>query len=189
MRQRITASSRQQAGGKGLTTAYCLLPIAYFFITVIIFFPTITTAQRSKDHKPHHEDLTVHRLQFPETKDSVIRKDIEDQNMEILPAANSVRGKVDKVLDSIARFNKTKMFVDGYTIQIYSGLKKEEAMNAKKKIIEGVKDLVADLKYEQPKWRVKTGSYFTRLEAQRDLHRLKQIFPNAILVPEKVALK
>ncbi len=165
------------------TTAYCLLLTAYFFISLPV------TAQRSKkDPKPHHEDLTVHRLQFPDVKDSVVRKKNEEA-IEILPALNSVNAKLDEVLDSIARFNKTKMFIDGFTIQVYSGLKREEAMNAKKKMSDEAKELVADLQYQQPKFRVKTGSYFTRLEAQRDLHRLKRIFPNAILIPEKVALK
>ena len=161
-------------------------PTAYLlFLTIFLF--TSADAQRGNP-KPHHEDLTVHRLQFPDVKDTVLRKR-EEKIVEIIPAANSVTEKVNEVLDSIARFNKTKMFMDGFTIQVYSGLKREEAMNAKKKMVDEAKELVADLQYQQPKFRVKTGSYFTRLEAQRDLHRLKRIFPNAILIPEKVAIK
>jgi len=170
-------------GSSGLSVAYCLL-----FIAQLMAFPVETSAQRSKDPKPHHEDLTRHRLKFPEVEDSVVKKN-EEIKIEILPATNSVSAKVDEVLDSIARFNRTKMFVDGFTIQLYSGLKKEEAMNAKKKMADEAKNLQAELIYQQPKFRVKTGSYFTRLEAQRDLHRLKRIFPNAILIPEKVALR
>jgi len=81
------------------------------------------------------------------------------------------------------------MFFDGFTIQIYSGLKREDAMEVIKKMKDEVKDITPDIMYQQPKFRVKVGSYFTRLEAQRDLHRLKRIFPNAILIPEKVAMK
>jgi hypothetical protein len=145
-------------------------------------------AQRSKDPKAHREELTNNRLSFPDVKDTVILKE-EEKVVNILPASNSVNAKVNEVLDSIARFNKTKMFMDGFTIQVYSGLKREEAMNAKKKIVDEAKELVADLQYQQPKFRVKVGAYFTRLEAQRDLHQLKRIFPNAILIPEKVALR
>ena len=54
-------------------------------------------------------------------------------------------------------------------------------MNVKKKMMEEAEDLPSDLAYIQPKWHVKTGRYFSRLEAQRDLHRLKRIFPAAIL--------
>ncbi len=164
------------------TTTHCFVPTVYFLAVLPI------TAQRFKNPKPHREDLTEHRLEFPEVLDSTIAHS-DERRTKILPAAHSVNAKVDEVLDSLGQFNKTKMFTDGFTIQLYAGLKRDEAMNVKKRFSEEAKDLVAEFKYEQPKWRVKTGNYFTRLEAQRDLHRVKKIFPNAILIPEKVAMK
>lgn len=177
--------SRQLAvRGNRSRTAYCLLLTAYF----LIILPA--TAQRNKTPKPHNEDLTDQRLQFPDVRDTVKLKAEQVTNNEILPASHTVNVKVEEVLDSIALFNKTRMFVDGFTIQIYAGLKREEAMIAKKKMTDGgIRDLQIDLRYDQPKWRVKTGSYYTRLEAHRDLHRVKGIFPNAILIPEKVMLR
>lgn len=172
------------------TSVHCLLPTAYFLLPAVYFLIVYpATGQRNKNPKPYYENLTVHRLTFSEIIDSGIVKVGEPKIFELLPPKNSVSPKVEEVLDSIARFNKTKMFVDGFTIQLYAGMKREDAMNAKKKMAEEAKDLVADLRYEQPKWSVKTGSYYSRLEAQRDLHRLKKVFPNAILIPEKVALK
>jgi SPOR domain len=200
--RQLAVGSRQYSGcGNRARPAYCLLNTAYFstttyfskclLLTAYLLTASIqTNAQRNKGPKPHHEDLMEHRLSFPEVIDSVITKVDEPKVVEILPAKNSVSTKVNEVLDSIARFNKTRMFVDGFTIQLYAGLKKDEAMNAKKRMTDGgIRDLSVDLRYEQPKWRVKTGSYYTRLEAQRDLHRVKRIFPNAILIPEKVALR
>ena len=145
-------------------------------------------AQRNKDPKPHHENLTDLRLTFPEIKDSVLKKD-EAPKITLLPPNHAVHGKVNEVLDSMYRFNKSRLFVDGFTIQVYSGLKKEDALNAKKKMVDEAADLPSDLAYVQPKWHVKSGSYYSRLEAQRDLHRLKEIFPAAILVPTKMALR
>jgi hypothetical protein len=168
----------------------CLLPTAYCLLITYCLLPTVSNAQRNKnkDPKPHHEDLTDLRLEFPVVKDSTLKRE-ETPKIITLPAINSVHKKVNDVLDSIYRFNQTKMFVDGFTIQIYSGLKKEDAMNTKKIMVEQAADLPSDLAYVQPKWHVKTGSYFSRLEAQRDLHRLKRIFPAAILVPAKVQLR
>jgi hypothetical protein len=160
-------------------------------LLVVMAAPGDLMAQRSRkknEPKPHHEDLTDLRLSFPDNRDTVIQKE-EPEKFELLPASNSVHSQVDEVLDSIARFNKTKMFFDGFTIQIYSGLKQKDAMEVIKKMKDEVKDITPDMVYNQPKFRVKVGSYFTRLEAQRDLHRLKRIFPNAILIPEKVAMK
>ena len=62
-------------------------------------------------------------------------------------------------------------------------------MNAKLKVITDTPELTANLHYVQPKFRVTIGNYFTKLEAQKDLMRLKKIFPNAILVPEKILVR
>jgi len=60
-------------------------------------------------------------------------------------------------------------------------------MNVKKKAAEI--NLGALLEYNQPKFRVRVGSYYSRLEAQKDLTRLKKAFSNAILVPEKILVR
>jgi septal ring-binding cell division protein DamX len=107
---------------------------------------------------------------------------------EVTPTA-MVNAKIDAVLDSIDRFNLTRKFVDGFTIQIYSGQKREEAMNAKKKMQEELPTMNANLQYLQPKFKVTSGKYFTRLEAQKDLLTLRRKFPNAILVPERILIR
>jgi hypothetical protein len=100
----------------------------------------------------------------------------------------NVNKKVDTVLDSVDKLNQLRKFVDGYTIQIYSGTNREDAMNSKKKMIE-MNDLPTTLQYNQPKFRVTAGTYFNKLEAQKDLIRIRRTFPNSILVPEKVQIK
>ena len=100
----------------------------------------------------------------------------------------NVNNKVDNVLDSINSFNITRKFIDGYTIQIYSGQNKEEAMNTRKKMMEET-GLNAILEYNQPKFRVRIGNYYSRLEAQKDLTRLRRLFSNTILVPEKILVR
>ncbi len=96
---------------------------------------------------------------------------------------------VDFVLDSIDRLNGLRKFVEGYTIQIYSGQNREDANSAKKKMVDEHTGLKADLQYIQPKFRVSVGNYFSKLEAQKDLMRLKPLFPNAILIPEKIPIR
>lgn len=101
----------------------------------------------------------------------------------------NVNKKVDSVLDSIDRINQSKKFVDGYTLQVYSGTNREEAMDTKRRMSSSVPDLSSTLQYNQPKFRVTVGSYFSRLEAQKDLTYIKQFFPNTILVPERVPIR
>ena len=166
-----------------------------YFKTIGIVLPILLTAcscvsgQRSKSNsKPHYESLTDNRLKFPAVTDTVLKTENEPE-VEFLPAKQAVTEQVNGILDSIARFNKARLFIDGYTIQIYSGLKKEEAMNSIKRMKEVNNGMTPELHYFQPKWVVKYGSYFTRMEAQRDLQTIRMFMPTVILVPDKVALK
>jgi len=97
----------------------------------------------------------------------------------------AVNKKLDTVLDSIDRYNRSKQFIDGFTIQIYAGLKREDA---KKHLSSSLPDLPSEVVYAQPNFRVKVGKYYTRLDAQRDYVAVKKYFPTAIVIPDKVAI-
>lgn len=158
-------------------------------VTSIFFFLLITSCQAQRPTKLYYEDLSSLRpkvnVETISPKDSMRIK----SQVPPTPVQYAVNEKVDAVLDSIDRFNLTRKFVDGYTIQIFSGQKREEALNANKKMSELVPELKANVQYQQPKFRVTVGKYFTRLEAQKDLYRLKRVFGNAILVPERIMIK
>ncbi len=161
----------------------------FHILTSIFFFLWITSCQAQRPTKPYYEDLSSLRpkvnVETISPKDSLRVK----SQAPSVPVQFAVNEKVDAVLDSIDKFNLTRKFVDGHTIQIYSGQKKEEALNTKTKMSELIPDLKANVQYQQPKFRVTVGKYFTRLEAQRDLYRLKRVFANAILVPERIMIK
>lgn len=155
--------------------------------SIFLFATMSCVAQMGGSTRPYyHEDLQYLRPKYPEpnvdTLATVIKKG------EVIPREN-VNKQVDAVLDSINRFTVTRKYVDGFTILIYSGQNREEAMNTKKKMTTDAGDLNAELEYTQPRFRVRVGGYFSRLEAQKDLTRLKRLFPNAILVPEKIFIK
>jgi SPOR domain len=145
-------------------------------------------AQKNSSKPYYHEDLYSLRPKFQDVVDTATSGTAVHKKNEVVPIYN-VNKKVDGVLDSINHFNATRKFIDGYTIQIYSGQNREDAMNTKKKMAADASDLSSDMEYNQPKFRVKVGGYFSRLEAQKDLLRLKRLFPNAILVPEKIIVR
>lgn len=145
-------------------------------------------AQKSNNGKTHHEDLSLVRPKFSISIDSSTKTEMDEPKVQVPPTLH-VNEKVDFVLDSIDRLNGLRRFIEGYTIQIYSGQNREDANNTKKKMVEEVPELTANLQYIQPKFRVRVGNYFTKLEAQKDLMRLKPIFPNAILIPEKIPIR
>jgi SPOR domain len=164
-----------------------LAHLIYSTSVCIVLLLSISCAAQKNGSKPYyHEDLYSLRPKFPEPADSV---QAEVHKKGEVVATHNVNKKVDGVLDSINHFNAARKFIDGYTIQIYSGQNREEAMNTKKKMSTDAPDLNAEMEYTQPKFRVRVGSYFSRLDAQKDLLRLRRPFPNAILVPEKILVR
>ncbi len=156
-------------------------------VTCSLLFNFSCSAQRPS--KPYYEDLSAYRPKLEpkvDTSTKILTPKVERK--KIKPTKN-VNAKVDAILDSIDRQNLQKKFVDGFTIQIYSGQKKEDAMTAQQKVVEELTDMNANLQYQQPKFRVTIGNYFSKLDAQKDLVRLKANFPGAILIPEKILIR
>lgn len=163
-----------------------------FFLVLLAAWsckPAQTTQGVVQDGK-YSEDLSGLR---PKVEDSATtdvttgEKNTRDPKAYVEPA-HTVNKQLDAVLDSISQINLTRKFIDGYTIQVYSGLKKEDALNIKKQLTTSIPELESELQYVQPNFRVKTGKYFTRLEAEKDYEQIKRYFPAAIVVPDKIAI-
>lgn len=137
------------------------------------------------------EDLSALRV-IPAPTDTAkvtipVNTEIPRDPSVYVEARHAINNSLDMVLDSISRYNLQNGVVDGFTIQVYSGTKREEALNVKKQIAITLPDLEADVQYVQPNFRVRTGKYFTRLEAQQDYLTIKRYFPNAIVIPDRIS--
>jgi hypothetical protein len=110
------------------------------------------------------------------------------QQTKYVEAKLASNDAVDLVLDSISRINLANGHVDGFTIQIYSGIKREEALNAKKELSGALPDLDGAVEYVQPNFRVRCGKYYDRLQAQKDYLAIKRYFPNAIVIPDRIPI-
>ncbi len=140
----------------------------------------------------YSEDLSIWRPKVePVTADpKTTTSDPVDQKTptSYVEPRYAVNKKLDTVLDSIDHYNVQRNFIDGFTIQVYSGLKREDALNAKKTLSSTLPELRTEVQYSQPNFRVKVGRYFTRIEAQRDYIDVKKLFPSAIVIPDKVSI-
>ncbi len=134
------------------------------------------------------EDLSVWRPDVKEVVDSARTPETPERirTPRYVDARYAVNDKVDTILDSIYDQNKSRGYIDGYTIQIYSGIKREDALNVKKKVTLSLPDLESELQYRQPNFRVRAGKYLSRLEAQADYLAVKKYFPNAIVIPDRI---
>jgi SPOR domain len=158
-------------------------------LTGIFIHFLISCVAQKKNDKDYYESLSEVRPRVIAPVDTVLSTAIITKEIKVVSFTKTVNEKVDAVLDSIDRFNLMRRSVDGYTIQIYSGQNREEAMNTKKKMTTEIPDLTANLQYQQPKFRVTVGKYYSKLEAYQDLTKLRKSFSAAILIPEKIAIR
>lgn len=152
------------------------------------------TSTVSSGPQKYSEDLTVLRPKVTSTTttgngtgSTTTPTEARKQTTNVEPKY-AVTKKLDGVLDSIDRINVQRAFVDGFTIQVYSGSKKEDAMKAKQELASSLPDLQSEVLYSQPNFRVKVGKYYSRIEAQKDYLDVKKLFPTAIVIPDKVAI-
>ena len=100
-----------------------------------------------------------------------------------------IKAPLDAVLDSIDRINLSNGLIDGFTIQLYSGVKREEALSIKKEMSLVLPKDDAEVQYVQPNFRVRAGKYINRIEAQKDYITIKRHFPSAIVIPDRIPIR
>jgi len=168
---------------------YSFLFSAGLLLLISCAGPKKTTTSTTAAGTKYSEDLSLYRpkVEAPPSKDAPTQDNTRKQTPYV-EAKYSVNKKLDAVLDSIDRINLQRNFIDGFTIQVYSGLKREDALNTKKELTSTLPDLQSEVQYSQPNFRVKVGKYFNRLDAQKDYVDVKRYFPTAIIIPDKVAI-
>ena len=160
------------------TFSFCLL----FIAGCAIQKPATTSQSR------YTEDLSALRPQLDES-DSTLSVTGMTRKTQYVEAQHAINEDLDNVLDSINRIYLSQKYIDGFTIQVYSGLDREAALDARKQLTTVLPELASEIQYSQPNFRVRAGNYFNRLDAQKDFVSIKRYFPNAIITPSRIALK
>lgn len=145
------------------------LGLLCFGIYLMSCSPKTKPAGTSADGKYNEELSAVRKIEMPSdtAKHSSPPTKSPDEKRDpsiYLEARHSVNQTLDAVLDSIDRINAQIGMVDGFTIQLYSGTLRDEALNAKKQIASTMPELDSDLQFVQPNFRVRVGKYFIRME-------------------------
>lgn len=154
---------------------------------ILIAGAACKTAQVSSySAAPYKEDLSVLREDFSL---ATIPSD-EDANVDIITEKVLLEGHIKTELDSVNQLiiaqNRKQHYLDGYTVQIYTGNNREAATAAMEKVAEINADLVPQIEYYQPSYKVKVGQYIDRLKAHEVFESLKEEFPLALLIPERI---
>lgn len=144
---------------------------------------SVPTTKTSAD--AYSEDLSSLR---PELVDNFF--DTISMDSAKVTGYSALTGHIKYELDSVNRIiieqNKTRRFVDGFTIQVYTGSDRNSANEAVRKVNLINPDLEPKIRYVQPSYKVKVGQYVSRLEAHEIFESLKVEFPLALLIPERI---
>ncbi len=145
---------------------------------------------KSTEATAFDEDLKKVRPTYPEPSEEA-----ETAQEEIPEPTNDQNLEVKQRLEEIAEKNAKLTKAQGYRILLYVGQSKAEAEQAlrrfkqwesaqKQNNPDTFTDRASYLVYKAPNFRLKVGDFRDRLQAYQMAQQLKELFPNALVVPE-----
>ena len=149
--------------------------------------PSITKVSKTGGYE---EDLSVHRPQFEPipTEKEVVVASLPLVKPNVLPI-DHIKYELDSVLSVIMLSKKNVRYIDGFSIQVYSGNDRNKASEVRDIVLTISENFNPKISYNQPNYKVKIGKYFSRIEANKDLVALKDEFRQALLVPSKIYIE
>lgn len=132
----------------------------------------------------YSEDLSVLRpvLEVEESPEQSRASEIEGS------PTGHLRAELDSVNQIIIEQNRRQRYVDGHTIQIYTGSDREQAQMALDTVQVYFPELDASMQYHQPNYKVKVGEYVSRLKAHEVFEAVRVYFPLALMLPERIRI-
>lgn len=155
----------------------------FFIFNACVTQKTINNATQGN----FSDDLAKYRLVFKETNYQTVeipQEQTVNATTNLKPPANSINADLDTLLKNIAENNK-HLTIKGYRLQVFSGMQRKDAEN----VIVELRKLVAytpDLEYSQPNFKVKIGNFLNKIDAYQTYYKIKEVFPNVVIVHEKI---
>jgi len=148
----------------------------------------------SSSGSDYREDLSQVRPRF-EYVEPVIEKKTETKNTPVTSPKTGndktlyINKRLETVLDTMSRQNKSIRYISGYRIQIYVGNVRQEADAAKSYVYQAFPDLTPYVSYSQPTYRVKVGDFMYRSDAEQYLDQIKEQYFSAVILADRVEIK
>ncbi len=98
----------------------------------------------------------------------------------------STEGPIDLLMSRYYYMNSSNPAISVFRIQMANSTNRQVVYEAKSKFLQNFRDLRADVDFQQPYYKLRTGYFKERYEAYRMLKEIKEEFPQAYLVHEEV---
>ena len=155
---------------------------------LILFFPILALACKTSKpvSSPYSEDLAVYRMELPKVKDVPSVSKILKEPVRLY---GHITNEIDSISNLIVIQNKKLNVRDGYVIQVYSNINRDEALDIHNYCQDVFPEVPISLTYNQPNYRIKIGAFHEKLAATRFLNDIKKMFPKSIVIAEKIPIK
>jgi SPOR domain len=157
---------------------------------------TSTTTNQSpskKNDKVYEEDLAQYRPKFKAANEVEVQpsdsQPVQSSKPTISDSPLHVNKRLDAILDTIAMRNKAVKFTNGFRIQIYVGNDRKAADDAKIYTYQKYPEIFPYLSFQQPIYKVKIGDFLNRMDAERYFSDIKDTYPSAMILPDRVEIK
>lgn len=139
----------------------------------------IDNDEQAKEYKENLSDFRPQYTVTEEKKSPALASD------PVVPK-NDINKFLTEKIDSLYWHNKAITSADGYRILVYTGTSSEECKNQRGYAYMALPQERSYTEWKQPNFKVKVGDFVDKLEAYYAYARLVKVFPNAIVVPDKV---
>lgn len=144
----------------------------------------------------YREDLSSVRPHYEYVEPAIGKKPVNTNVSTTKPTPKPdpdkplyVNKRLETVLDTMARQNKSIRYINGFRIQIYVGNVRQEADAAKSYCYQAFPDLIPYISYSQPTYRVKVGDFMYRSDAEQYLEMIREQYSSAVILADRVEIK
>ncbi len=165
------------------------LPLFSIIIPPLILALSCKSTQVSQT--PFYDDVSMYRLSFQDSaiefKDPYSESNDKPITSSFAEPTGSATAEVEEKLRLLAQYANTKVTkMEGFRIQAYSGLSREDALKTKQQFTELYPDIKVEYVYRQPNHKIMVGNYLTKIQAHKFYTLIKEKFPTAIVVSELI---
>ena len=139
-------------------------------------------AWSSKTTKIYHEQLSVHRQQFATPPLPTVAPARVSKPDSITPA-HDVTDQLETLLQRKKRVSKQIKTVQGYTIQVYTGSSRQQALKSRNILYTHFPNARPEVQYSSPNYTVRIGKFLDKIEAYSLYAVIKKSMFKAIIRP------
>ncbi len=93
--------------------------------------------------------------------------------------------EVKKMMEHFINLNKSKLYLQGYRIQLAATTSRDQLEQVKLNFEELYPNVPTKWEHTNPYFKFQIGAYATKLEALQAIYKLKEVYPGAYLVIDK----